>query len=50
MAELEKLGATKRCGARYGRTNKHNFIKVEKDSEASQMPLLPQDCCKRGSQ
>ncbi len=31
MAELEKLGATKRFGARYGRTNKHNFIKVEKE-------------------
>ncbi len=31
MAEIIKLGAAKRFGARYGRTNKHNFAKVEKE-------------------
>jgi large subunit ribosomal protein L37Ae len=31
MVELEKFGATKRFGARYGRSIKHAFGKIEKE-------------------
>jgi large subunit ribosomal protein L37Ae len=31
MAEKEKFGSIKRFGARYGRTVKHNFAKIEKE-------------------
>lgn len=29
MAEIRKIGSSKRFGARYGRTIKHNFAKIE---------------------
>ena len=31
MAETQKLGSIKRFGARYGRTVKHNFAKIEQE-------------------
>ena len=48
MTGIEKLGSAKRFGARYGRTVKHNFARIEKEQRAlHKCPYCNNDSVKR---
>ena len=48
MAEIRKLGSTKRFGPRYGRTAKHNFAKIENEQrKLHKCPYCNKEAVKR---